>query len=74
MNDDLQGHDNQIQAIKYENVVLQVQRDVYEDQLQKCQDIVTHLNTRHVPDAKEPGKDNIVTIIDKNANLEEEVL
>ena len=37
MNDDLQDHDNQIQAIKYENVVLQAQRDIYKAQLQKCQ-------------------------------------
>ena len=29
MNDDLQGHDNQIQVIKYENVELQAQKDVY---------------------------------------------
>ena len=29
MNDDLQDSDNQIQAIKYENVALQAQRDVY---------------------------------------------
>ena len=29
MNDDLQDRDNQIQAIKYENVALQAQRDVY---------------------------------------------
>ena len=72
MNDDLPGHDNQIQAIKYENAVLQAQRDVYEDQLQKCQDIITHLNTRHVPDANDPGKDNIVMIIDKNATPEED--
>ena len=29
MNDHLQDRDNQIQAIKYENVALQAQRDVY---------------------------------------------
>ena len=34
VNDDLQDHDNQIQAIKYGNVALQGQRDVYKDQLQ----------------------------------------
>ena len=33
-NDDLQNRDNQIQAIQYENVTLQAQRDVYKDQLQ----------------------------------------
>ena len=31
MNDDLQDRDNQIQAIKYDNVALQAQRDVYKD-------------------------------------------
>ena len=34
MNDHLQDRDNQIQAIKYENVALQTQRDVYQAQLQ----------------------------------------
>ena len=47
-------------------MALQTQRDVYKDQLQKCQDIITHLKTRHVPHAKDPGKDNIVMIIEKN--------
>ena len=72
MNDDLQDRDNQIQAIKYDNVALQAQRDVYKDQLQKCQDIITHLKTRHVPHAKDPGKDNIVMIIEKNTAPEED--
>ena len=44
-NNDLQCRDNQIQAIKYENVALQSQRDVYQAQLQKCQDTITHLKT-----------------------------
>ena len=47
-------------------MALQTQRDVYKDQLQKCQDIITHLKTCHVPHAKDPGKDNIVMIIEKN--------
>ena len=33
---DLQGRDNQIQAIQYENVALQAQKDVYQAQLQRC--------------------------------------
>ena len=33
LNDDLQDRDNQIQAIKYENVASQRQRDVYQAQL-----------------------------------------
>ena len=39
INDDLQGRDNQIQAIKYENMALQAQKDVYQAELQKCQEI-----------------------------------
>ena len=50
------------------DVALQAQRDVYKDQLQKCQDI-THLRASHVPYAKDPGKDNIVMIIEKNTPL-----
>ena len=41
LTDDLQDHDNQIQAIQYENVALQAQRDVYQAELQKCQDTIT---------------------------------
>ena len=58
--DNLQDHDNQIQVIQYENVALQAQRDVYQVQLQKCQDTIAHLKTRYVPHARDPGKDNIV--------------
>ena len=66
MYDDLQDRDNQIQAIKFDDVALQAQRDVYKDQLQKCQDIITHLKTRHVPHAKDLGKDNIAMIIEED--------
>ena len=72
LNDDLKNRDNQMQAMKYDNVALQAQRDVYKDQLQKCQDIITHLKTRHVPHAKDPGKDNIAMIIEKNTAPEED--
>ena len=47
-------------------------KGIYKDQLQKCQDIITHLRTHHVPRAKDPGKDNIVMIIEKNAAPEED--
>ena len=57
LNDDLKNPENQIQAIQYENVALQAQRDVYKDQLQKCQDIIIHFRTRHVPNAKDSGED-----------------
>ena len=72
LNDDLKNRDKQIQAIQHQNVALQAQRDVYKDQLQKCQDIITHLKTSHVPHAKDPGKNNIVMIIEKNTAPEED--
>ena len=65
LNDDLQNRE-------YENVELQAQRDVYKDQLQKCQCIITHLRTRYILHAKDPGKDNIVMIIGKNTTLQED--
>ena len=51
---------------------MQAQRDVYKDQLQKCRDIITHLRARHVLNAKDPSKDNIVMIIEKNTTPEED--
>ena len=59
LNDDLKDREHY-------NVALQAQRDVYKEQLQKCQDIIIHLKTRHVPHADDSGKDNIVMIIEKN--------
>ena len=64
LNDDLQD-------CKYENVVYR-HKGIYKDQLQKCQDIITHLRTHHVPCAKDPGKGNIVMIIEKNTAPEED--
>ena len=55
MNNDLQDRDNQIQAIQYENVTLQEQRDVYQAELEKCQDTIKHLKIRYVPHARDPG-------------------
>ena len=67
MNDDLQDRGKQIQAIQYENVALQVQKNVYQAQLQRCQDTITHLRTRYVLHARDPGKDNIIIILHKHA-------
>ena len=53
-------------------MALQAQRVVYREQLQKCQDTITHLKIRYVPHTKDPGKDNIVMIIDKNTTPEED--
>ena len=58
LNDDLKNRE-------HDNVALQVQRDEYKDQLQKFQDIITILGS-HVLHAKDPGKDNIVMVIEKN--------
>ena len=59
MNDDLQ-------AINYENMALQAQRDVYQAELQRCQDTIVHLETRYVPHARDPGKDNIIIFVRKH--------
>ena len=66
LTDDLQDRDNQIQAIQYENVALQAQRDVYQDQLQRCQDTIIHLRMHYVPHARDLDKDNIITIVLKH--------
>ena len=66
MNDDLQDRDNQMQAIKYENVALQAQRNVYQAELKRCQYTIIHLRTRYVPHARDPGKDNIIIIVRKH--------
>ena len=66
LSDDLQDHDNQMQTIKYGNVALQAQRDMYQTQTQRCQDTITHLRTRYVDHARDPGKDNIIIILQKH--------
>ena len=59
LNDDLQKRE-------YENVALKAQKDVYQAELQKCQDIITHLETRYVPHARNPGKGKIIILIRKH--------
>ena len=66
LTDDLQDCDNQIQAIQYDNVASQTQKDVYQVELQKCQDTIALLRTRYVPHAKNPSKDNIIIILQKH--------
>ena len=54
-------------------MALQAQRDVYQAQLQRCQDQIRDLMiNRHVPRANDPGKDNIVVIIEKNTAPKED--
>ena len=64
--------DNQIQAIQYENVALQAEKDVYQPMLQKCQDTIIKLKTCYVDHARDPDKGNIVLIIEKNTTPGEE--
>ena len=60
LNDDLKNR-------KHESVALQAQRDMYQAQLQRYQDAITHLKTSYVPHAKNPGKNNIIIIVRKHA-------
>ena len=54
-------------------MALQAQKDVYQAQLQRYQDQICDLIiNRHVPRANDPGKDNIVMIIEKNTTPEED--
>ena len=53
------------------NVALQAQRDVYQTELQKCQDTISHLKKCYIPHARDPSKDSIVMIIEKNTTPEE---
>ena len=65
--------DNQIRAIQYENVTLQAQRNVYQAQLQRCQEQVYDvIINRHVTRANDSGKDKIIMVIEKNTIPEED--
>ena len=59
LNDDLQNR-------KYEDAALQAQRDVYQAELQKCQDTIIHLKKRYIPHARDLGKDSIIIIVRKS--------
>ena len=52
---------------------LQGQRNVYQTKLQRCQDQMHgRITNEHVPCANDPGRVNIVTIIEKNITPEED--
>ena len=55
LTDDLQNRE-------YENVALQAQRDVYQTELEKYQDTITHLRTRYVPHARIPVKTTLSSL------------
>ena len=59
--------DDDLQNRKCKNVALQAQRDMYQAQLQRCQDTITHLRTRYVHHARDPGKGNLIIIVRKHA-------
>ena len=63
LNDGLHERDNLIQVIQYEYVALQAQRDVYQSQLQRCEDTITHLRERYMDHSRDPTKDNNIIII-----------
>ena len=58
--------DDDLKNREYENVTLQAQRDVYQALLQRCQDTITHLKTRYLDHARDPGKDNNIIIVRKH--------
>ena len=66
LTDDLQDRNNRIQAIQFENVALQEQKDLHQTELQKCQDTISHLKTCYVPHARDSGKDIIIIIVRKH--------
>ena len=73
LNDELIEVDCRIQKLEFNNVALQAQRDVYESQLNKCQDRIQDLmQNRHVPKAEDHGLDTIVMIIEKNSTPEQD--
>ena len=43
-------------------MALQAQQDVYQRQLQACEDTITHLRALYVDHARDPGKGNIISV------------
>ena len=58
LNDDLKN-------CEYENVALQIHSNVYQVQLQKCQDSITHLKTRHVDHRRDSSKEKLSSLYKK---------
>ena len=73
LNDELAEVDCKTQKLKFDNVALQAQNDVYKSQLQKCQDRIQDLmQNRHVPKAEDPGLETIFMIIEKHSIPEQD--
>ena len=47
-------------------MALQAHRDLYQAELQRCQDTITYLKIRYVPHARDPDKDNIIITVRKH--------
>ena len=53
---------------------LQAHRDLYQAELQRCQDTITHLKIRYVPHARDPGKDNIIITVRKHTTSDNDIM
>ena len=51
---------NEIQAIQYENVGLQVEIQARDHQNERCKNTITHLRERYLDHTRDPGKQNII--------------
>ena len=48
-------------------MALQEQRDFYQTQLQKREDIIIYLRARYVDHTRDPGKENMIITVSKHA-------
>lgn len=51
---------NEIQAIQYENVGLQVEIQARDHQNERCKNTITHLREHYIDYTRDPGKHNII--------------
>ena len=61
----IQERDNQIQTIPYESIGLQHQIETRDQCIEKCEVTITDLRECYVDHAKDPGKYNIIIIVQK---------
>ena len=47
-------------------MALEAHIDLYQAELQRCRDTITHLKICNVPHARDPGKDNIIITVRKH--------
>ena len=68
----LEERDNKLRAIEFENVGLQGEIRAHQQQIERCENRIAHLQQRYVDYCRDPGKDNIVIIIEKNSTPEDD--